>query len=60
MLSRTLIVGSILLALVLLAVLVPLLRDPAGARRLVLSLFRRPEGKPKAPGTEHYYRPYWS
>lgn len=26
----------------------------------VQRLFRRPLRKPKTPGREHYYRPYWA
>jgi hypothetical protein len=48
-----------LLALALLAVLVPVLRDPKAARRRIESLFRRPE-KPRPLEPDHYYRPYWS
>ena len=57
---RAFVVGLVLLALVGLALLVPLLRDPAGARLRVLALFRRPERKPVPPGADSYYRPYWS
>ena len=46
--------------LLLLVLLVGLLRDPAGARRRVEALFRRPERKPRPPEANHYYRPYWS
>jgi hypothetical protein len=60
---------SILIALVLIAavfavaflVLAALaLRDPQAARHRVERLFRRPPSPPKAPGADHYYRPYWS
>ena len=60
MLPRAFVLGLVLLALVLLVLLAALLRDPAGARRHVLALFRRPERKPVPPGAHHYYRPYWS
>jgi hypothetical protein len=60
MLPRALIAGSVLVVIVLLVLLLPLLRDPAGARRRVLALFRRPERTPAPPGADHYYRPYWS
>ncbi len=61
MLTRALVVGlGLLLALVLLVLLLPLLRNPGGAQRRVLALFRRPERSPAQPGADHYYRPYWS
>jgi hypothetical protein len=60
MLFSVLIVLLVLLALGLLALLVPHLRDPAAARRRVEALFRRPERKPTPPEADHYYRPYWS
>jgi predicted MFS family arabinose efflux permease len=60
MLLRALIVVLALLTLALLALLVPLLRDPSGARRRVLALFRHPGRKPTPPEPDHYYRPYWS
>jgi len=60
MLFRVFIVLLALLALGLLALLVPQLRDPAAARRRVEALFRRPERKPTPPEADHYYRRYWS
>lgn len=57
---RVFVVVLALLALVLLALLVPLLRDRAAARRRIEGLFRRPERKPVPPDADHYYRPYWS
>jgi hypothetical protein len=36
-----------------------LLRDP-GPKRRIEGLFRKPPRPPKAPGPDHYYRPYWS
>jgi hypothetical protein len=36
-----------------------LLRDP-GPKRRIEALFRKPPKPPKAPGPDHYYRPYWS
>lgn len=59
MLVRVLIAALVLVVLALLVALVPVLRDPAAARRRVLALFRRPE-KPKQLEPDHYYRPYWS
>jgi len=59
MLIRSLIVALALLALLLLVVLVPVLRDPAAARRRVEALFRRPSKPPKPLAADHYYRPYW-
>ncbi len=41
------------------AVAALLLRDPGPSRRIE-ALFRRPPKPPKAPGPDHYYRPYWS
>jgi hypothetical protein len=60
MLPRAIVVGLVLLALALLVIFVPLLRDPAGARQRVLGLFRRPERKGLPAEADHYYRPYWS
>ena len=60
MLPRAFVLGLVLLTLLVLALLVPLLRDPAGARGRVLALFRRPERKPVPPEADHYYRRYWS
>ncbi len=45
MLSRAFVLGLVLLALVLLVLLVPLLRDPAGARSRVLALLQAPGAK---------------
>ncbi|HSD67226.1 MAG TPA: hypothetical protein VLF95_11025 [Vicinamibacteria bacterium] len=47
-----------LLALAVVAVLA--LRDPRASKRRVEALFRKPPRPPKAPGQDHYYRPYWS
>ncbi len=41
------------------AVAALLLRDP-GPKRRIEALFRKPPKPPKAPGPDHYYRPYWS
>jgi hypothetical protein len=60
MLIRSTIVALALVVLVLLVVLVPVLRDPAAARRRVESLFRRPAKPAKPLDADHYYRPYWS
>ena len=60
MLLRALIVVLALLGIALLVLLVPLLRDPEGASRRVLALFRRPGRRPTPPEASHYYRPYWS
>jgi flagellar basal body-associated protein FliL len=54
-----LIVAGVLLALVV-ALAVFVLRDPEASKRRVEGIFRRPPRPPKAPGTGHYYRPYWS
>ena len=60
MLLRALVVVLALVGFVLLMLLLPLLRDPAAARRRIEGLFRRPERKPTPPDADHYYRPYWS
>lgn len=60
MFLRVLIAILALLGLALVVGLVPVLRDPAAARRRVEALFRRPEKPAKSPQTDHYYRPYWS
>ena len=58
-LAIPLVVGGALLALlVVLAVIV--LRDPEASKRRVEALFRRERKPAKAPGQDHYYRPYWS
>jgi hypothetical protein len=49
---------ALLALLIVVAVLV--LRDPAASKRRVEGLFRRAPRPPKAPGQDHYYRPYWS
>jgi hypothetical protein len=60
MLLRVLTAALGLLAFALLVVLVPLLRDPAAARRRIEALFRRPAKSDKPLEADHYYRPYWS
>jgi hypothetical protein len=50
--------GALLALLVVVAALV--LRDPEASKRRVEALFRRAPKPPKAPGQDHYYRPYWS
>ena len=60
MLLRSLIVVLALLVLALIVTLIPLLRDPAAARRRVEALFRRPAKPAKPLDRDHYYRPYWS
>jgi len=60
MLLRVLTAVLVLLALALLVALVPVLRDPAAARRRIEALFRRPAKPDKPPEADHYYRPYWS
>ena len=51
-------VGALAALLVVVAVLA--LRDPVASKRRVEALFRKPRKPPKAPGQDHYYRPYWS
>jgi hypothetical protein len=54
----TLVVVAVVVAVLFLAALT--LRGPQAARRRIEGLFRRPPRPPKAPGSDHYYRPYWS
>ncbi|HXK11586.1 MAG TPA: hypothetical protein VMT70_18220 [Vicinamibacteria bacterium] len=54
-----LVVSGALLALVVVAAAL-VLRDPEASRRRVEGLFRRTPKPAKAPGSDHYYRPYWS
>jgi len=53
-----LIAVGLLLGLAVVTFLV--LRAPEASKRRVEALFRRPPRPPKAPGKDHYYRPYWS
>jgi hypothetical protein len=50
--------GAVVLGVVVVAVLA--LANPEATRRRVLSLFRRPPRAARAPGQDHYYKPYWS
>jgi hypothetical protein len=59
-LSNVVLVVAVALLALLLAVAVVVLRDPEASKRRVLALFRRAPRPPKAPGQDHYYRPYWS
>jgi amino acid transporter len=47
-------------ALVVLALAVFVIRDRRSAARRVESLFRRPARPAQKPGPDHYYKPYWS
>lgn len=47
-------------ALLVLALAVFVIRDRRAAARRVESLFRRPAGPARKPGPDHYYKPYWS
>jgi hypothetical protein len=49
-----------LLGLMLIGAAALVLRDRTAARRRVEAFFQRPDKPPKAPGSHHYYRPYWS
>ena len=60
MLRVLIIVLAVALALAVVAVLLPVLRDPNAARRRVEALFRRPERPARPLEADHYYRPYWS
>jgi len=55
-----LIVAATLIGLAVAGGLVQILRNPGTSRRRLESLFRRAPEAYKAPGNEHYYRPYWS
>ena len=59
-LPTPLIIGGAVVALVLVALLVLILRGSGAAQRRVEALFRRPERPPRTAGEEQYYRPYWS
>jgi hypothetical protein len=52
------VVGALLALLVVVAMLAR--RDPEASKRRIEALFRRAPKPPKAPGPDHYYRPYWS
>ena len=54
-----LVLAGALLALLIVAVVLAW-RHPEASRRRVEALFRRAPKPPKAPGQDHYYRPYWS
>jgi hypothetical protein len=53
-----LIVAGLVVALAVAAFLV--LRAPEASKKRVEALFRRAPRPPKTPGSDHYYRPYWS
>jgi hypothetical protein len=55
-----LVVVAAALALLVVGVAVLVRRDPEAAKGRVEALFRRPPKAPRAPGQDHYYRPYWS
>jgi hypothetical protein len=59
-LSTLILLVVALLVLALAAAVFLVLRSPEASKRRVLALFRRPARPPKAPGRDHYYRPYWS
>ncbi len=58
--ATLLIIAGAVLAVVVLAGLVLVLRDPGAPRRRIESAFRRPPRPPKTAGDEQYYRSYWS
>jgi hypothetical protein len=58
-LSLVVTVAGAILALLVVAVAL-VVRDPEASKRRVEALFRRAPKPPKAPGQDHYYRPYWS
>jgi hypothetical protein len=47
-------------AVVLLALVAVVLRDPRAAARRVEALFRKPPRPAAKPGSDHDYKPYWS
>ncbi len=51
---------AVAVLVVLLVSVVFLARRRSTAVRWVESLFRRPPRQPRRPGSDHYYRPYWS
>jgi hypothetical protein len=53
------VVGAVVLLVVLVAVIL-VFRDRSAAVRWIESLFRRPPRPPRTPGSDHYYKPYWS
>jgi hypothetical protein len=60
MLETVLIAAVALLVLAVVVTAILLLRDPEASRRRIEALFRRPAKPAKPPGSDHYYRPYWS
>ena len=55
-----LVVAGAVLALLVLAVVALVVRDPRAAIRRVEGLFRRPLREARKPGPGHYYKTYWS
>ncbi|HXY38966.1 MAG TPA: hypothetical protein VEQ10_04805 [Vicinamibacteria bacterium] len=58
--SQTVVITVAVLLVAVLAAVVLLARHREAAVRFVLSLFRRPPREPRRPGSDHYYKPYWS
>src|SRR5437773_1768102 len=53
------IIGGGLVTLFAVGALFEALENPGELRGRVDNAFRRPPKDPKAPGPEHYYKPYW-
>jgi hypothetical protein len=53
------IVGGAVVSLFAVGALFDALEHPDEFRRRVEGLFRRPPKPARAPGPDHYYRPYW-
>ena len=54
-----LLVGGGLVGLFAVGALFDALEDPQGLARRIDGLFRPPAKLAKAPGKDHYYRPFW-
>ena len=52
-------VGGGLVTLFAVGAIFEALENPGELRSRVENAFRRPPKAPKAPGPDHYYKPYW-
>ena len=52
-------VGGGLVTLFAVGAIFEALENPGELRSRVENAFRRPPKEPKAPGPDHYYKPYW-